>query len=67
MEPIKFSSLIQSLEKTEPSLSELIERSTLLTVIERYLDHNKYIDRAELAALIGHKLPTEEPKHDPLP
>lgn len=35
----------------------LIRRENTLTLVERYLDHNEYIDRAELAALIGHTLP----------
>lgn len=61
MEPSKFMAAIQGYS-AEPTLTDLIERSTLLTVVERYIDHNVYIDRAELAALIGRKLPTEEPK-----
>ena len=68
MEPSKFMAAIQG-HSAEPTLTELIERSTLLTVVEHYIDHNVFIDRAELAALIGHKLPAEisEVPHDPLP
>lgn len=68
MEPSKFMAAIQGYS-AEPTLTELVERSTLLTVVERYLDHNIYPDRAEIAALIGHKLPAEISgvPHDPLP
>ena len=47
---------------------ELIERSTLLDVVCRYLDTHTYIDRSDLAAMIGHGLPAQssEAPHDPL-
>ena len=34
-------------------------RSVLLGVVERYLDTHKYVNREELASLIGHELPAE--------
>jgi len=41
--------------------SYLVYRDAILSVVERYITHNDYLDREELAALIGIALPKKQP------
>ena len=41
--------------------SYLVHRDAMLSVVERYILYNDYLDREELAALIGIALPKKQP------